>query len=54
LGGRQALTLLLASKPYDFVFCDLMIGDIGGAQLYAAEGVRTRAGAQADHERARG
>jgi two-component system cell cycle sensor histidine kinase/response regulator CckA len=35
LGGRQALTLLLAGKPYDFIFCDLMMSDIGGAQLYA-------------------
>jgi PAS domain S-box-containing protein len=41
LGGRQALTLLLAGKPYDFVFCDLMMSDIGGAQLYAE--LKTRA-----------
>jgi len=35
LGGRQALDLLLTGKPYNFVFCDLMMSDIGGAQLYA-------------------
>jgi two-component system cell cycle sensor histidine kinase/response regulator CckA len=35
LGGREALSLLLAGKPYDFIFCDLMMSDLGGAQLYA-------------------
>jgi CheY-like chemotaxis protein len=35
LGGREALTLLLAGKSYDFIFCDLMMSDLGGAQLYA-------------------
>jgi two-component system NtrC family sensor kinase len=35
LGGRQALERFLAGERYDFVFCDLMMADIGGAQLYA-------------------
>jgi len=35
LSGRQALERLLAGEQYDFIFCDLMMSDIGGAQLHA-------------------
>ena len=35
LSGRQALALLLEGKRYDFIFCDLMMSDLGGAQLHA-------------------
>ena len=32
---------MLEGKRYDFIFCDLMMGDLGGAQLHAA--LRARA-----------
>jgi CheY-like chemotaxis protein len=34
--GRAALARLLAGERYDFIFCDLMMSDLGGAQLYDA------------------
>jgi CheY-like chemotaxis protein len=34
LSGREALGLLASGKRYDFIFCDLMMSDGGGAQLH--------------------
>jgi len=34
LGGREALGLLRANTPYDLIFCDLMMPDVTGMDLY--------------------
>lgn len=33
--GRAALEKLVSNTRYDFIFCDLMMSDIGGAELHA-------------------